>query len=391
MTRWRAHRRRSVFERLHRTSTCAVLVAIVLWLAAAGAVAVLLGDDAVLVLPVLVVPVVLAGVRFRTRAAVVVAVAAGVIGGSAATALDAQLDSATVLAMAATLLVVAVGVGAVAAPRVDELARAKELSERERELARQRAALVQVVSHELRTPLTVIRGGLDTLSTRPGAVASEFEDLLRATVRSTTRLEELLGVVLAAADELGDGSSREVRPERAVTDIDARPPLEAREVELWPVVRDAAASVQADLPQRLRYRGTSDASIVTVEPELWLTLRCLLDNAVKFGPVDEAIDVSFDRSHGEVVISVRDRGPGLPEGFEKEAFAPFTPGDTSLVRPHAGLGMGLYTARRLARRLGGDVAVASRADGLVASVRLPQPDTVVPGGGHRDALESSSR
>lgn len=351
-------------------------------------------DQAVVALPVLALPVVLAGVRFGVGAGAAAALAAGVIGGPAAGALGAGVSGATMLTTTVTLVIIGVCMGGAAAPRLDELTRGRELSERERELARKRAALVQVVSHELRTPLTVIRGGLDTLSTRPDAVAPDFQDLLRATVRSTARLEELLGVVLAAADEFGDGTSHEAGFDQVEVAMSGAVPPDARRVELWPVVRDAAASVRADLPKQLRYHCPPTAAVVTVEPELWLILRCLLDNAAKFGPETDPIDVGLEQTGSEVVVSIRDHGPGLPPGFEEDAFAPFTPGDTSLVRAHAGLGMGLYTARRLARRLGGDVEVASTADGLLASVRLPQPDGEARSGGsgdRSDDLERSSR
>jgi signal transduction histidine kinase len=65
--------------------------------------------------------------------------------------------------------------------------------------ARERTDLVQLVSHELRTPLTVIRGSVDTLLVRH-PMRSDQRDLLEATARATVRLEEMLDVVLAAAD-----------------------------------------------------------------------------------------------------------------------------------------------------------------------------------------------
>ncbi len=387
--RW-ARRWSSTLASLQRATPVVVWAGLGVLLVSAGALLAVLADQAVLALPVLALPVVLAGVRFGVRAGVAMALAAGAIGGPAAGALGAGVSGAAMLATTVTLVIVGASVGGVAAPRLDQLARGQELTERERELAHKRAALVQVVSHELRTPLTVIRGGLDTLSTRPGAVAPDFQDLLRATARSTARLEELLGVVLAAADELGDGTSRDAGLDEPEIHVSGVVPPDARPVELWPVVRDAAASVRADLPERLSYHCPSDAAVVTVEPELWLTLRCLLDNAAKFGPDDEPIDVGFALAGGEAVVSIRDRGPGLPQGFEEDAFAPFTPGDTSLVRAHAGLGMGLYTARRLARRLGGDVEVVSPGDGLIARVRLPQPNRGARSGRSGD-LERSSR
>lgn len=238
--------------------------------------------------------------------------------------------------------------------------RTRALQAREHELDAQREALLQLVSHEIRTPLTVIRGSVDTLLRRPGEVSSSAASLLEATDRAATRLEQMMEVLLAGADELGPGSSQ------------------PGPVDLGEVVRHAAATVHRTLPDRLELDLDLDVTLITVEPDLWLVLRCLLDNAARFGPTDAAITVSARHEERVVVIRITDRGPGLPRGFGERAFAAFTQADSSTARPHAGMGMGLYTARRLARRLGGELLLRD-ADtcGTVAELVLPVAPAVL--------------
>ena len=214
---------------------------------------------------------------------------------------------------------------------------------------------MQLVSHEFRTPLTVIRGSLQTLRRPEAGIDERFVDLLDATMRAVDRLESMAEVILAASDE-----------------IELADAVESL-VELAGLVHDVARSLGPDVDERLRLHLDDDARLVTVEPYLWLTIRCLLDNAVKFSPPDEPIEVMFEAADDLAVIILRDHGPGLPPGFEGEAFEPFTQADPSLRRAHEGLGMGLHSARRLARRLGGDVELRSLGeDGTSAQVILPR-------------------
>ncbi len=323
-------------------------------------------------IPVFVAPVMLTALRFGARA--------GTTAGLLACGLAwlAGSEGGDVVAAAIVLPLIGVTTGLLASARADqrshEVARERAIVERERALARERAELVQLISHELRTPLTVIRGSIETLRSRPEHVSPDYHDLLDAARRSTTRLEEMLQVILAAADELEQGADDRavgalVSDELAPVGRDRRAPIR---VDLAALTRDAAASIRPELVGRLELILPSDRSVVAVEPELWLTVRCLLDNAAKFAPADQPIEVRCEHEAGDVVLSVRDRGPGMPPGFGEAAFQPFTQGDTSLVRQHPGMGMGLYTARRLAQRLGGDLELASGEDGVTATVRLPQ-------------------
>jgi signal transduction histidine kinase len=320
------------------------------------------------------VPILLAGARFGARAAIATALVA--------TALIEPLGSGTPLgtwvALGALFVLVGWSVGSLSSAYADEVARERELVDREQALARERGELVQLVSHELRTPLTVIRGSVDTLLVRHPDRGDQ-RDLLEATARATVRLEEMLDVVLAAADrfeprplhpgqlELGPQQQLELGPQGQQLELG-----EIGLVELDPLIRHAAASIHGALNDRLDLDVPRGTRLATIEPYLWMMLRCLLDNAAKFSEPQDRITVVYERAGETVVISLSDEGPGLPSGYHRIAFEPFTQADASTRRVHPGMGMGLYTARRLARRLGGELEIGSRpGGGVTARVVLP--------------------
>ena len=88
-----------------------------------------------------------------------------------------------------------------------------------------------------------------------------------------------------------------------------------------------------------------------------------LDNAITFTEegsiVLKALRLRSDEQGVMLRFEVTDTGPGIDAALEKTLFAPFVQGDTSMTRPHGGLGVGLSTTRQLARLMGGDAGVES--------------------------------
>ncbi|MDA4808350.1 ATP-binding protein, partial [Enterobacter hormaechei] len=82
--------------------------------------------------------------------------------------------------------------------------------------------------------------------------------------------------------------------------------------------------------------------------------RCvtnLIDNAVAYG---ERADVSLKLAGNEIVLLIKDHGPGIPQAKLDEVFQPFRRVEGSRNRQTGGFGLGLTIARNIARRSGGD-------------------------------------
>jgi two-component system sensor histidine kinase KdpD len=100
-------------------------------------------------------------------------------------------------------------------------------------------------------------------------------------------------------------------------------------------------------------------------------LTNLVDNALKYAPVDTPVEVTGGLDNGEIVFRVADRGTGVPAAERERLFTPFhrAPGRV----PDAGsAGLGLSIARRLAEAQGGTLEYRDRAGGgAMFELRLP--------------------
>ena len=97
-----------------------------------------------------------------------------------------------------------------------------------------------------------------------------------------------------------------------------------------------------------------------------------MSNASKYGKDGGTITLGAERQGDRVRIWVRDSGVGIPQQEIEKVFQPFFQVEHTMTRRFAGIGLGLTIARNLARRMEGEVTVASEpGHGTTASVLLP--------------------
>lgn len=237
-------------------------------------------------------------------------------------------------------------------------ARAQLLAEAERaralrEADRQKDALLASVSHDLRTPLTTIKALANEIRLAGDDRAATIEleaDRLNLLVTDLLELSRLNGGVLqlqleanAADDLLGSALERLAGAPR-IGDVDAR--LEQAEPLLG----------RFDFTHSLR------------------ALVNLIENALKYSPPGQRVEVVAGRWGNRLVFTVSDRGPGIPPEDAAHVFDPFfrSAGRTPDV---TGTGLGLTIARRLAEAQGGALRYQPRAGGgSVFSLELPAVD-----------------
>src|SRR5207249_287685 len=178
-----------------------------------------------------------------------------------------------------------------------------------RRLSALRADFVSLVSHELRSPMAAVIGAARTLQERWRSLApGQREAFLALIADETNRLAALIGDVLDTSRiEAGTFS------------------YSFSDVDLPRLVQDAVSSAAVGQDE-VRVTADVEKSLPHIRGDrerLRQVLANLIDNAVKYSPVGDAVEVSARREDGRVSISVRDRGPGIPVEQQQVIFEKF--------------------------------------------------------------------
>jgi signal transduction histidine kinase len=295
------------------------------------------------------VPILLAGVRFGIVGGVLTALVSGVVTGplmASDVASGMRQIPSDEIVRAISFVVIGGFMAAIIGRLRRSLSEEAELAHREADLAGRKAAVIATVSHEFRSPITVIGGMAHTLQTQK-MVTPEGQEFLNAIGAATRRLTDLVNTVGAVMD--GTSGETFVRQES----VDLSQMLPTVLVNLG--VRDARSRVTLDV--------APDARWLVSDPDLLSQLlRHLIENAVRFSPSEQGVEVTVKRSVDRIYIHVLDRGPGIDEAILGRS-EPFVQGDQSSTRERGGLGLGLFAASKLAASLGGAVSFRVRPGG----------------------------
>lgn len=233
------------------------------------------------------------------------------------------------------------------------------LTIKEVKLNQRQANFVDSVTHELKSPIAALQMYLQTLQMRPIAEEqrTEFYGVMEKEVR---RLDELINHLLEVSrlDAIGQRDLPE-------------------DVALGPLLRRCAeaACVHHDADPEEAVRFDVEPTMVTARRVvLEMIFRNLIDNAIKYSPPNEPVDVVARTIRRDwVCVEIRDRGEGVPADIRKQIFRIFYRGGRELERTQKGTGLGLYIVRTLVRLLRGKVQVTDREEGpgSVFHVELP--------------------
>lgn len=226
-----------------------------------------------------------------------------------------------------------------------------------RRLSALRADFVSLVSHELRSPMAAVIGAARTLLERWRTLTPDQREAFLALIADeTNRLANLIGDVLHTSQiEAGtfSYSFTDVDLSRLIEDAVSTAAIGQDEVRITASVSSALPSIRGDR-ERLRQ-----------------VLGNLIENAIKYSPVGESVEVRAQQVNGAVTISVADRGPGIPADQQRLIFEKFGRADVA-GGSKPGTGLGLFIARSIAEAHGGTVDVRSSPNsGSTFTLRLP--------------------
>ncbi|MGB7211114.1 MAG: ATP-binding protein [Gemmatimonadales bacterium] len=282
-------------------------------------------------------------------------VVADVRAGGSVTGRELELEGRTILASARPL------------PQGGVVLVLHDLTEMRR-LQVMRRDFVANVSHELKTPLTSISGYAETLiADRPEPdVAEQF---LQVILNNARRMQRLVDGLL----DLSRVESGHWQP------MPERLDLASMVREAWDGLGDRIAECDGTLALEL---APDTNSIVTDADALRQVLTNFLDNALRYSRTGAMVVVAAARQDGGTVVSVQDRGPGIPVEHLPRIFERFYRADPSRSRDEGGTGLGLAIVKHLVEAQGGRVWAESQV-GVGTTVSAWLPDIPPNGDGHR--------
>jgi two-component system OmpR family sensor kinase len=222
---------------------------------------------------------------------------------------------------------------------------------------------VDAVAHELRTPITLIGGYANRLQRRATGLTAAQEQQLELIHGEASRMGRLVTDLIEIARS--DAGRLEV----------ACAPLDA-----WAALVAVHQRLLTSVGHRLRLEPPPTGQLLVFGDgeRLQQCLVNLIENAVKYAPADTPITLLASRpaNGDQVVLHVRDQGPGVPDADKVRIFERFARGSSPATLASPGSGIGLAVVHTLMQRMGGEALVCDApGGGADFQLRLPELST----------------
>lgn len=222
----------------------------------------------------------------------------------------------------------------------------KDIREQKR-MERMKNEFISTVSHELRTPLTSISGALGLIvGNMLGELPQKVKGMLDIAYKNSQRLSLLINDLLDMEKLLAGKMTFDMSTQAVL-----------------PLVQQALAENVSYADKYCVKFVLSDftegAQIHIDAFRLQQVLNNFLSNAAKYSPPQTCVDINLTLEDENVVISVRDYGPGIEDTFKARIFQKFSQADSSDSRQKGGTGLGLVISKELVERMGGRIGFES--------------------------------
>lgn len=220
-----------------------------------------------------------------------------------------------------------------------------------------RREFVSNVSHELRTPLASIKAMVETLeggALNDESYAIDFLNRIHITVDSMSDIVSDL-LTLSKAESIRGKQNLSPVSIEAITRISLN------------LLEEKAREKNINLHLETK---TNSSFVQGEETQLQITIKNLVDNAIKFTPDNGDIYITIQRESKNIITTVKDTGPGISSEHINHIFERFYKADQS--RHDVGTGLGLSIVRHIIESIDGNVSVQSTlGDGATFKVVLP--------------------
>ncbi|MCA8943299.1 MAG: HAMP domain-containing histidine kinase [Planctomycetes bacterium] len=229
--------------------------------------------------------------------------------------------------------------------------------EKIREESERARVFVASLAHELRSPIQNLIAEAEVLLLR-AREPNEYRAKFRA------QLEELVELGHAVNNLMAFCARSESEPTSRAEEFDLGNEVRLRLQQEIARAERAGIQVALDASGDLRMRGDRESIL--------RALRNVIANAIDWSPTASTIDFELTGEPEQIHVTVRDRGPGIPDADRPRVFEPFFRRDSN-ERRRGGYGLGLAIAHDAVVRQGGSIALdGARGEGTTCSIQLPR-------------------
>ena len=221
-----------------------------------------------------------------------------------------------------------------------------------------RANLLRAISHDLRTPLTAISGNASNLLANDQKMDGEtrkqiFSDIYDDSMWLINLVENLLAITRIEGGQVNLNSSVELMEE---------------------VIAEAMRHVNRRGEEHdIRVKNEQDLILAKIDAKLIVQVIInLVDNAIKYTPKGSLIEVACRKQGKQVIVTVSDNGPGIPDDQKSHIFDMFYCGSNRVADSRRSLGLGLSLCKSIVTAHGGVISVSdNQPRGTVFTFTLP--------------------
>lgn len=227
---------------------------------------------------------------------------------------------------------------------------------RDKQLDQMKSALLTTASHELRTPLATIKGYVTTLLANDvewsDASKREFLEMIGA---QTDRLTQLVKNILDVS-QIEAGLIK----------------LSLETISLNELIPEALASFPVATQERVHLALSPDLPPLSLDASRISTvIRNLIENAVKYSPLNAPIEITTCYQQDHVLLTVRDYGEGIAPNNRDQVFEQFYRVDNRLSRITSGFGLGLAICKGFIEAHQGRIWFTESAPGTAFTFSIP--------------------
>jgi len=221
-------------------------------------------------------------------------------------------------------------------------------------LSRQQNNFMLSVTHELKSPIAAMKLNLQTLE-RHQLNEDKRKELLDRCIKESNRLNDLCNNMLFASQ------------------LEGRQYKAARELfHLSELVEDAVADYAARYPRNFEQDIIPGCKITGDKVMIHMAINNLLENAVKYTPVDKPVLITLEEKSGNAILSIIDQGTGIPDNEKKNIFNKFYRVGNEESRKAKGTGLGLYLTNKIVLQHKGRIIVKNNTpSGSIFEICLP--------------------